>query len=210
MRSTLLPADTSVRRSYIPVGSLQNSLPEPANFTNRARLRTLGFGARKAVPSPNNAFERTRGRQVRRGLKDVAVADRLASIRGSEAARRSTRMLDLPLTQPRLPTLEQDGWTLDDGEAAHESSPETYWIPPPEARRTLQIGQLVKLRFYIRTVDDEGNVEDNGERMWVEVKGRIGDWYRGELANQPACTDAIEPGFEVWFEPRHVIDIHAC
>lgn len=113
------------------------------------------------------------------------------------------------MAQPRISTLEEDGWALDDGEAAHQRSPETYWIPSSEARRSLQASDYVKLRFCIRTVDEEENVEDNRERMWVEVKGRVGGWYRGELVNQPACTDDIRPGLEVWFEPRHVIDIRA-
>jgi len=44
--------------------------------------------------------------------------------------------------------------------------------------------------------------------MWVKVKGKMDGWYRGELLNQPDCTPDISPGWEVWFQPRHVIDVH--
>jgi hypothetical protein len=60
-KSTLLLADTLLRKSHILHGCPQNSPPELANLTNGARLGTLEFGARKPVPSPNNAFERRRG-----------------------------------------------------------------------------------------------------------------------------------------------------
>lgn len=110
---------------------------------------------------------------------------------------------------PRLTSLDSEGWELDDGEVAHAQAPGSYWIPEEHARRSLKVGQFAKLRFYIRTESEAGDVTDNGERMWVEVKGVVGEWYRGELANQPCCTDGIAPGLEVWFQPRHVIDIHA-
>ena len=113
------------------------------------------------------------------------------------------------MSHPRLTDLNADGWALDDGEQAHAGSPNSYWIPPAEVRRSLQTGQLAKLRFFIRVEDDAGVVEDARERMWVEVCGRVDSWYRGKLLNQPACTDEISPGLEVWFQPRHVIDILA-
>ena len=43
--------------------------------------------------------------------------------------------------------------------------------------------------------------------MWVEVEQCAKGSYRGLLANQPASTDEVLLGMEVWFEPRHVIDI---
>lgn len=110
---------------------------------------------------------------------------------------------------PRLTSLEADGRQLDDGEVAHNQTPDTYWIPEESVRRSLKVGQFAKLRFYIRTEDEASQISDNGERMWVGIKGIVGSWYRGELANQPSCTDGISPGLEVWFEPRHVIGIHS-
>ena len=56
--------------------------------------------------------------------------------------------------------------------------------------------------------DDEAQVE----RMWVVVTRRNGDGeaYLGVLDNTPCFAWAagrLEPGFELPFEPRHVIDI---
>lgn len=89
----------------------------------------------------------------------------------------------------------------------HAQSPETYWIPSAEARAAVGKGDLVKLRFYIHVEDEDGELIDEGERMWVEVVGQVGEWWRGCLDNQPTCTDDIAPGLEVWFESRHVIAI---
>ncbi len=96
---------------------------------------------------------------------------------------------------------------IDDGEASHAESPETYLIPPQADRRSLQPGNLVKIRFYIRAPDESGNLVDHGERMWVQIKECAGGWYRGELDNDPYCTDAIQAGMELWFQPRHIIAI---
>lgn len=111
------------------------------------------------------------------------------------------------MSKPHLTSLDLDGWVIDDGEVANAEAPESFWIPPLKDRESLALGDHAKLRFYIRVEDEEGKTEDCGERMWVLVVGRVGNWFRGELANQPSCTDQINPGFEVWFEPRHVIDI---
>lgn len=108
---------------------------------------------------------------------------------------------------PRLTTLEADGWAIDDGERAHAESPEEFWIPAISDRQSLEPGSIVKIRFYIRAPDGSGDLVDHGERMWVQVKERHGDWYFGTLDNDPYCTDAIQAGMLLWFQPRHVIDI---
>lgn len=112
------------------------------------------------------------------------------------------------MTLPYLTTLEADGWTIDDGEVAHAESPETYFIPSLAERESLASGNLVKIRFYIRVPDESGSVVDHGERMWVLVKERRDGWYRGELDNDPYCTDAIQAGMALWFQPRHIIAIY--
>lgn len=112
-----------------------------------------------------------------------------------------------PLTSARLATLETDGWTIDDGEQAHAAHPERYRIPPRGARTALGPGDLVKIRFFIRVRTQTGETEDQGERMWVEIQERHGDWYLGTLDNDPCCTDAIQSGMPLWFQARHVIDI---
>ena len=112
------------------------------------------------------------------------------------------------MTSPHLTSLEVNGWAIDDGEVAHAGSPETYSIPSKVARASLEPGSLVKIRFYIRAPDESGNVVDHGERMWVLVKELRDGWYRGELDNDPYCTEAIQAGMGLWFQPRHIIAIH--
>jgi len=112
------------------------------------------------------------------------------------------------VAEPYIATLDEDGWCIDDGEKAHRASPENYYIPPQDQRENLRTGSLVKIRFYIRAPDESGQVIDHGERMWVHVKQVVGGWYLGELDNDPYCTDTIKSGLEVWFQPKHVIDIY--
>lgn len=97
---------------------------------------------------------------------------------------------------------------IDDGEAAHAENPEGFWIPPQADRHSLQPGDIVKIRFYIRVTNESGELVDHGERMWVQLKERLAGWYRGELDNDPYCTDTIKSGMELWFQPRHIIDIN--
>lgn len=97
---------------------------------------------------------------------------------------------------------------IDDGEVAHAESPETYWIPSRAERESLWPGDIAKIRFYIRVASPDGSTLDRGERMWVRVTERIEGWYRGELDNDPHCTDAIRAGLALWFQPRHIIAIY--
>lgn len=108
----------------------------------------------------------------------------------------------------KLADIETDGWELDDGEALHNEHPETFWIPSIDIRNNLKKEQIVKLIFRIVTIDDAGEEEVNVERMWVIVKDRIGSLYRGQLDNDPYCTEDMRAGLEVWFLPNHVINIH--
>ena len=106
-----------------------------------------------------------------------------------------------------LATLDSDGWALDCGEEAHAQAPKKFEIPPRTEREQLLPGQLVKLMFRIALRDADGHESTQVERMWVEVTGRIGNLYRGELDNDPSCTGEIQAGLEVYFEARHVIQI---
>lgn len=99
---------------------------------------------------------------------------------------------------------------IDDGEIAHAKSPETYWIPPRAYRESLQPGAIAKIRFYIRVASPDGDIVDHGERMWVRITECMNDWYRGELDNDPYCTDAIQSGLVLWFQPRHIIAIFSA
>lgn len=108
----------------------------------------------------------------------------------------------------REPTWDIDGWVLEDGEIMHGDAPETFWIPPREAREGLLTGDLVKLVFRYSIDDDEEPVAV--DRMWVLVRGRIGTTYLGLLDNDPSAIEENEEfwsGLELPFEARHVIAI---
>jgi hypothetical protein len=85
----------------------------------------------------------------------------------------------------REPNFEIDGWCLDDGEVLHAEAPETFWIPDLDRRQALQPGGFAKLVFRMSVDVDEVESEVAVERMWVLVRGRVGDFYFGVLANDP-------------------------
>jgi uncharacterized protein YegJ (DUF2314 family) len=67
-------------------------------------------------------------------------------------------------------------------ENAHENAkkwPDTFHLPDKEDIESLGTGGYVKLCF----LPTDGAM---GERMWVKVKLRSGDTFRGALANDPA------------------------
>lgn len=99
---------------------------------------------------------------------------------------------------------ESSAWRLDDVEARAKQNPRTFFIPPPETRRNLQIGDTVKLVFLI---EDAQPAEIAAERMWVEVVGLDQGLYAGRLLNQPSAIATLEPGDVVDFGPEHVAAI---
>ena len=94
-------------------------------------------------------------------------------------------------------------YVLEDGEESNRAYPETFEIPSKEARDSLKAGQIVKLMFRI-TADGKTQTE----RMWVVVKAKEQNGYRGILDNDPTCTEKMKSGLEVNFQPRHVISIY--
>lgn len=89
-------------------------------------------------------------------------------------------------------------WTLDDAEARSAEAPGSFFIPPAELRRSLKVGDGVKLIFRLERADGETSVE----RMWVEVAATAP--YVGVLLNTPRLVGVIEAGDQVSFGPEHV------
>ncbi|KAB0584985.1 DUF2314 domain-containing protein [Ideonella dechloratans] len=111
----------------------------------------------------------------------------------------------------RLANLQIDGWELDDGVQLHRAHPKTFWIPNVFKRHLLRPKQIVKLVFRIALRDDAGVETEEVERMWVIIERRLGlGQYEGLLDNDPYCTKGIKSGMKVFFEARHVIQIHAA
>ncbi|MEQ1942441.1 hypothetical protein ABMA32_08470 [Mesorhizobium sp. VNQ89] len=105
----------------------------------------------------------------------------------------------------RQPSMETDGWHLEDGEEYHRAAPLSFWIPSLSEREKLQPGDLAKLIFAIQVEDDT-----EVERMWVIVRERIDGGYLGILDNEPTCieeNDFFWRGIELPFQPRHIIKI---
>ncbi len=70
----------------------------------------------------------------------------------------------------------------------------------------------MRLMFDIEFNDDDGRLVIQGERMWVIVSERCGDYYIGILDNPPASLEPSDEaylcfGAEIPFLAEHVIDI---
>jgi len=105
----------------------------------------------------------------------------------------------------KLAIFDSDGWELDDGEALHAEAPVTFWIPDRTSRESVPPGHLVKLVFRMRGSAPDEDV--SVERMWVQVVERSHAQYRGLLDNDPFASEVLKSGDEVYFEPRHIIQI---
>ena len=90
---------------------------------------------------------------------------------------------------------------LISAEECHAQNPETFWIPDKTDRDGLQPGDAAKVIF--RTYTGDGI---SGERIWIEVTGRVGDRYIGKLVNDPLII-AGKYGDRAYFRAEHVIDI---
>jgi hypothetical protein len=120
----------------------------------------------------------------------------------------STNNTNLRDSTMKFATIENEGWTLENGEARHQECPSTFFIPTLSERTSLAAGDVVKLMFRFVTHDenDQGR-EEVVERMWVRVVEKVGEYYRGTLANTPYSTGPLTFGMDIVFEPRHVINI---
>jgi hypothetical protein len=112
----------------------------------------------------------------------------------------------------RLARLETDYWELRSGEVSHAENPDQFWIPPLEQRQSLKRGQAARLIFDIESEDENGQPVLQGERMWVIVSEKCGEYYIGLLDNQPASFEPADDvylcfGAEIPFLSEHVIDI---
>lgn len=91
-------------------------------------------------------------------------------------------------------------YSLKSGEAMHKAHPKTFKIPPLQKRKSLVVGDVVKLSF-------QPTGQQNDERMWVEVT-RVDAYgsYDGKLRSEPVLVRA-KIGDPVSFTREHVIQI---
>jgi hypothetical protein len=88
-------------------------------------------------------------------------------------------------------------YSLTDVEERARAHPDTFDIPPRTARKSIRVGDLVKLVF------------SDAERMWVEVRAvRASKVFRGVLRNTPVLLPPIRGS--IFFGPKHVLDIDSA
>lgn len=94
-------------------------------------------------------------------------------------------------------------YELDDGEERHKDAPATFDLPSIQARSNLKLNDLVKLIFRI---EHDGGFDV--ERMWVIIQETTPTGYIGVLDNDAYCTNELQAGAIVAFQPRHIIQIY--
>ena len=95
-------------------------------------------------------------------------------------------------------------YRLAEAEERHAAHPRSFFIPTPETRAGLQVGQRAALLFYALE-PQRGRPE--AERMWVEVTERGTVGYRGRLLNRPAVIPGLSLHDELRFGPENVIRV---
>jgi hypothetical protein len=102
-----------------------------------------------------------------------------------------------------MPTLNEDGWELDNAEELHARHPDKFHIPSLEERTSLQVGARVKLVFLLLT-QRKGQRIIQGERMWCTIREVSAGRYIGTLDSDPATSRALKPGDRIEFGPEHI------
>lgn len=98
----------------------------------------------------------------------------------------------------RLPVLKRDGYTLED--VAYSATQYIFDQPLPTTaqKAALKAGDMVKLKF---------EIEEDVERMWVEIAEVEAPLYRGVLRNDSIGDEELKDGREVWFHGNHIFEI---
>ncbi|MBZ9772900.1 toll/interleukin-1 receptor domain-containing protein [Mesorhizobium sp. CO1-1-8] len=110
----------------------------------------------------------------------------------------------------RLAHRDVEHWELQSGVVRNELHPDTFHIPDEARRRTLKVGDVVKLMFDYEYPDEWDHDGLTGERMWVEISALRGPYFVGTLHNDPVCIadwHDLAHGSQVTFLPEHVIDV---
>lgn len=91
---------------------------------------------------------------------------------------------------------------LDNVYERNKESPYTFYKPSEEVINSLEVGDLVKLIFFVES-DEDGY---RGERMWVEIIERNGNDFVGKLENKPYRLKDLNRGQEINFRPEHICE----
>jgi uncharacterized protein YegJ (DUF2314 family) len=93
-------------------------------------------------------------------------------------------------------------WQLDNVYERNKESPYTFYKPSKEVIDSLEVGDLVKLIFFVES-DEDGY---RGERMWVEIIERNGTNFVGKLENEPYRLKNLNSGQEIHFRTEHICE----
>lgn len=102
-----------------------------------------------------------------------------------------------------MPTLDEDGWELDNAEELHARYPDRFQIPSREERTNLRVGSRVKLVFLL-LIQRQGKPIIQGERMWCTIREVQEGRYVGTLDSDPATSQVLQPGDRIEFGPEHI------
>lgn len=105
-----------------------------------------------------------------------------------------------------MPTFETDGWELDNAEEKNLTYPDQFEIPSLEERRSVKVGQKVKLLFLFQ-LEEEGRPVIQCERMWVRLVRVSVDRYEGKLLNKPYTSKLLRVGSVITFGPEHIATV---
>ena len=127
--------------------------------------------------------------QQSRGVSEDVVHD--------WSLRTSDRRVPDPPGEPRLATMDLEGWSVLE--------------PGRVGRRALALdarpraGGLVKASFQYLAASDRGDVETHVEHMWVLLDVvREDGWWSGTLDNRPFVPGPLGYRTRVWLRPTHV------
>lgn len=105
------------------------------------------------------------------------------------------------------PTLDQDGYALENGVNLHREAPDTFYLPAQDERESVTVGDWVKLVFEIVVGESDVAVE----RMWVIVASAANGQFTGTLDNMPFCAEEgdvrLKLGDAVRFTSDNIIQI---
>ncbi len=92
-------------------------------------------------------------------------------------------------------------WRLGDGDQRHRDHPDTFWVPSPQDKAAIEVGDIVKLAF------DQTWPGGYGERMWVRITKVGPKKLEGVLRNEPIFIPRLSWNDTIKFERKHIIDI---
>ncbi len=87
----------------------------------------------------------------------------------------------------------------------HNENPRTFLIPDKEEIDELEVGDLVKLIFFMNELAEDGC---EAERMWVTITEHQGNDFKGVLDNTPFYIKSIREGDIINFKSQHIATIY--